>query len=255
MGRPAGGPIPPPDTPAASAPYALGTVPSPGRVPGVCWPSTLGSDPLIPLPMSLPRPRTALVACAAGVALALPAAALGAQEAPPPPPAQRNAIATNFIGIPFGLFSLEYERATAFPGLTVGVGGSYYSGDLDDDDDPADGDDGRESWAEAKVMYYPGERVFRGFAIGITGGVHSSRGYTCEGRGPLGGCISPARLRTQAGPTLGVLVNYDWLIGRQDRFRVGLGVGAKRVLRQVSESRDVLEQIYPDGRFVIGFTF
>lgn len=202
--------------------------------------------------MSLSRPLSTLVACAAAAAVALPPAALAAQESSPLP-AQRNALATNFIGIPFGLFSLEYERATSFPGLAFGIGGSYFSGDLDDEDG-AGGDDDRESWAEAKVMYYPGERAFRGFAVGITGGVHSARGYGCERSDAFGGCSVPS-LRTQSSPTLGVLVNYDWLLGRQDRFRVGVGIGAKRVLKNVTEYRDPLSQVYPDGRFVIGFTF
>jgi hypothetical protein len=204
--------------------------------------------------MPLSRPLYTL-AVGAAAALAAPAAALRAQAAPPPPPAQRNAIATNFIGIPFGLFSFEYERASSFPGLSVGIGGSHFTGDLDDGDGEFDSDDDRESWAEVKVMYYPGERAFRGFAVGITGGVHAARGYSCDASGPFGGCVVAGAVRTQSSPTLGVLVNYDWLIGRQDRFRVGTGVGAKRVLKDVNANRDVLSQVYPDGRFIIGFTF
>jgi hypothetical protein len=49
-------------------------------------------------------------------------------------------------------------------------------------------------------------------------------------------------------------VSYDWLLGRQEKFRVGIGAGAKRVLRDVNDGSP-LEQVYPDGRFVIGVAF
>ena len=204
--------------------------------------------------MPLPRPQLRRAAFAtACITLTVSAAPLGAQDVPPAPPVpQRNSMATNFIGIPFGFFSLEYERAAALPGLTIGVGGSHFAGDLEDDEDF--GGEGRNSWAEVKALYYPGERPFRGFSIGLTAGVHAARGFTCDGTDPFGGCSQPAVVRTQSSPTLGVLANYDWLIGRRERFRVGTGIGAKRVLRNVRGDRDVLDQVYPDGRFVVGLT-
>lgn len=171
--------------------------------------------------------------------IALTAAPLAAQE---PTRLPLQSIAVNPLAIPFGVFSAEYEVALPSPGFTLGVGGTYFSRDGD-----------RESWAEVKGMYYPNETGFRGFSVGLTGGVHSSgrRVSRCDFNVP---CVDSRR--SQTAPTLGVLASYDWLLGRQQRFRVGLGVGAKRVLRDVDDSRaDVLEQVYPDGRFVIGFVF
>jgi hypothetical protein len=187
--------------------------------------------------MPLPRWLSALGACA--VAGSLAATALGAQTAAPSVEIGpwRQAIAVNAIALPFGLFSAEYEAALASPGFTVGLGGSWLTA----------GDD-RHSWIEAKGLYYPGERPFRGFSVGLTAGVHSARNNVCGF-----GCSNQQR-RSQTAPTAGVLVNHDWLLGRQERFRVGLGVGAKRVLRDV-RSADPLEQVYPDGRFVIGVAF
>ncbi len=210
-------------------------------------------------PLASRRLRPAVAALAAAAALLAHAPTAGAQPAtpaPPPLPPFRNSVATNILGIPFGLFSFEYERALTLPGLTFGVGGSHYTGDIDDDDDEFEvsGED-RNTWAEAKLHYYPSERAFRGFAIGLTAGVHSARGIACQD-GVFDGCGRlPQVRRTQTGATIGVLANYDRIIGSRERFRVGLGVGAKRVLRNVRESRDVLEQVYPDGRFVVGFTF
>ena len=205
-------------------------------------------------------PRSTLVGAAfVACTLLAHAPALGAQEAArptpaqPAPPPQRNSIAGNLLGIPFGLFSLEYERALTVPGLTVGLGGSHFAGDLEDDDDTGGSD--RNSWLAGKLHYYPSERAFRGFSVGLTAGVHSTRGDACDFDDVFGGCRGArAERRTQTGATLGVLVNYDRIVGSRERVRVGLGLGAKRVLRDVRD-RDVLQQVYPDGRFVVGFTF
>lgn len=202
-----------------------------------------------------PFARRRAAAAALAAALLAPASSLEAQGgAPPPPPlpTHRNSLATNILGIPFGLFSLEYERATAVPGLTVGLGGSHFTGDIEDDD--GSGDD-RNSWVSGKLHYYPSERAFRGFSIGLTAGVHSARGDACDFSDVFGNCAGPrAERRSQTGATLGVLANYDRIIGSRERFRLGIGVGAKRILRDVRD-RDVLDQVYPDGRFVVGLTF
>lgn len=192
--------------------------------------------------MPLPRRIVSLAACAAAGTLAT--APLGAQATPAAADIGpwRQAVAVNALALPFGLFSAEYEVALASPGFTIGLGGSWLT----------TGDD-RDSWISAKALYYPGERPFRSFSVGLTAGVHSARNDNGEGFCGINGCTAPVR-RTQTAPTAGVLVNYDWLLGRQERFRVGIGVGAKRVLRDV-DGFDPLEQVYPDGRFVIGVAF
>jgi hypothetical protein len=201
-----------------------------------------------------PSARAASSAYAAALLAIVPAA--GAQQAPPPQPVQRNALATSILGIPFGFFSLEYERATPLPGLTFGVGGSHFSGDLDDDDDSGDeADDDRNTWVQGKLLYYPSERAFRGFSVGLSAGFHAATGRACARTDAFGNCVTlPTERRTETSPTVGVLANYDRIIGSRERFRVGLGVGARRVVRDVRR-RDVLEQVYPDGRFVVGLTF
>lgn len=175
----------------------------------------------------------------AALALSVPAVA-GAQAPAPSPLLPQHSIATNPLAIPFGVFSFEYEVALPAPGFTLGVGGTHFSDDGD-----------RDSWAELKGLYYPGEMPFRGFSVGLTAGVHSARRNT-SGCDFLGQCGSARR--TQTAPTLGVLASYDWLLGRAERFRVGVGVGAKRILTDV-KGNDPLEQVWPDGRFVIGLVF
>lgn len=161
-----------------------------------------------------------------------------AQSGPPPIQPFRQSFAVNPLAIPFGVFSAEYEAALGSPGFTFGVGGTYWTDDGD-----------RDSWVEAKALYYPNETAFRGFSIGLTGGVHSARNSSCDDFG-----MNCGVKRSQSAPTLGVLAGYDWVLGRAQRFRVGLGAGAKRVLKDV-DSRDPLWQVYPDGRFVIGVVF
>jgi hypothetical protein len=165
----------------------------------------------------------------------------GAQSGPPPVQPFTQSFAVNPLAIPFGLFSAEYEAALPTPGFTIGIGGSYFADNGD-----------RDSWVEAKALYYPNETAFRGFSVGLSAGVHSARNV--PGCGGLFGDNCGTERRSQSAPTLGVLASYDWLLGRAQRFRVGLGVGAKRVLKDV-KSTDPLEQVYPDGRFVIGVVF
>ena len=194
--------------------------------------------------MPLVRP---LLGGVAALLLAAPLAPAAAQ-APALRAAPSQSIGINALALPFGLFSAEYEVALPTPGFAFGVGGSWLTTDLDDDGGGAD----RDSWIEAKGLYYPGETPFRGFSIGLSVGVHSARndnGDVCS----FNGCVQ-APTRTQTAPTAGVLVSYDWLLGRAQRFRVGTGVGAKRILRDVRRN-DPLEQVYPDGRFIIGVAF
>jgi len=194
--------------------------------------------------MTLTRRILAAVAAAAAVLAAAPQGARAQARTPaagtPPAFGPLQSIAVNPLAIPFGLFSFEYEASLPTPGFTLGAGGSYWSNDGD-----------RDSWIEAKAMYYPNETQFRGFSIGLTAGVHSARNSGCNDL--FGSCGGTDR-HTQTAPTLGVIGSYDWLLGRAERFRVGLGVGAKRVLKDV-DSHDPLSQVYPDGRFVIGVVF
>ena len=188
--------------------------------------------------------RSLAVLAAAVVGLPFLSAAQPAAPAPAPLLPQQS-VAVNPLAIPFGLFSGEYEAALPTPGFTLGIGGSYYADNGD-----------RDSWIEAKALYYPSETPFRGFSVGLSAGIQSARNSPNCG-GFLDSCSNSqaaATRRSQTAPTLGVIVSYDWLIGRQERFRIGLGAGAKRVLKDVG-SNDPLEQVYPDGRFVIGLVF
>ena len=163
--------------------------------------------------------------------------------------------AINPIALPFGLFSAEYERV-AGSGFTVGVGGSYFDGAALDDEDDGD-DDARSAWFEGKVLYYPNEVAFRGFSAGLTLGYVNERRSVYDGvvYGPTGEITTrPEGSVSEGAATLGVLLDYNWLLGRRRRFVVGTGIGARRVLKDV-EPGSPLSQVYPDGRLVLGLAF
>ena len=179
---------------------------------------------------------------AALLALALSAAPTAAQAplppAPPPPLPWLQTVSINPVGIVGGIFSAEYEVALPAPGFTVAAGGSLIS--------DAFLVDRNQRWASARLMYYPNEVSLRGFAVGASLGLHSAS---------RGGDDDPATVRRRdTGLTVGLMGSYNWLVGRQQRLVFGAGAGLKRVLKNVGDDSP-LQQVYPDGRVLIGFAF
>ena len=173
---------------------------------------------------------SAAVLLALILAAAAPAGAQAAAPAETPRKPPHLAVATNPIAIPFGVFTLDVESATRAPGFTVGVGGTWMTEDED------------KAWGDVRVMYFPAETPLRGFAIGLT------TGFVAEQQD-----VDNVR-DTESAATLGVRMDYDWLVGARKRMLVGIGLGAKRVLRDVDD-RSALDQAYGEGRFIIGLTF
>lgn len=202
----------------------------------------------------MPRLPCRLVAAAALLAAPITTAAAQRTDSASTPRYEQT-LSVNPIALPFGLFSTEYERVVS-SGLTIGIGGSYLVHDAVDEDEFA-AEDGRDAWGEVKALYYPGEVPLRGFAVGLTVGYHSARDVRSEpsfddasGRYVDGN----VRETTEGAATFGVLLDYNWLIGRRKRFLVGTGIGARRVLKDV-DSSSPLAQVYPDGRLQIGLAF
>jgi hypothetical protein len=177
------------------------------------------------------------VLCTAG-----PAAA----QTPPPlriPIPYRSYVAINPLGIPFDIGSIEIESGIA-QGVTLGGIASYTS--LDDD---------RYTTFDAKVRYYPGEVVLRGFSLGASAGYTHFTTTTC-----CAGNNTSERVSLDF-PTVGLLLDYNWMLGATRRFVLGTGVGAKRVLAS-PESRTrgsfgqtIIDRAYMTGRFVVGIAF
>lgn len=148
----------------------------------------------------------------------------------------RTYVAVNPLGIPFNIASAELESAVA-SGITLGGAASYTAIRHD-----------RYTTFDAKLRYYPSEVVLQGFSIGAS--VGHSRFSTLVGS--LTGDIRSALDYN----TIGLLVDYNALLGARKRFVLGTGLGAKRILGN-DDGRDRLGLTNPllTVRFVVGLAF
>jgi hypothetical protein len=148
----------------------------------------------------------------------------------------RTYVAVNPLGIPFNIAAAEIESAVA-SGITLGGAASYTVLSHD-----------RYTTFDAKFRYYPSEVVLQGFSLGAS--VGHSRFSTLVGS-PTGDLRSGIDYNT-----IGLLVDYNALLGARRRFIVGTGVGAKRVLGN-ADDRDRLGLSDPllTVRFVVGLAF
>ncbi|MFI5229042.1 MAG: hypothetical protein ACHQWU_08235 [Gemmatimonadales bacterium] len=148
----------------------------------------------------------------------------------------RTYIGINPLGVPFDIGSAEVESAVA-PGITLGGLASY-----------TDVEGHRWLTFDAKVRYYPGEVVLRGFSIGLSAG--SLRYSTRDDSAGV-----PMR-RVLTAPTIGVIADYNWMLGTERRFVVGTGLGAKRILASEDERNRVgADRAYLTARFIVGLAF
>ena len=168
-----------------------------------------------------------------GLTVMIGARAARAQTgAPLIPIPNRTYVALNPLGIPFDVASFEVVSAVA-TGITIGGVASYT--DVKDD---------RYTTFEGKVRFYPGEVVLQGFSVGLTAG---SLRYST----PVNGTRE-----TLSAPTIGIVTDYNWMLGPLHRFVVGTGLGAKRILASAdARSRVNLDQAYLTVRGVVGFAF
>ena len=187
--------------------------------------------------MQHPLVRLALASCFA----AAPVAATMGQAVPQSPATSQPAAASrsrvfavNPLGIPFETVSVEFENAIT-GAFTLAGNFSYFSID----------DFTRTSF-EVKGRLYPNELAPRGFAVALgLGGANTRENIELE----------TGRTRVdKTHPSIGVYVDYNWLLGRNDRFFVGTGIGAKRILGDADEFDDA-PFVYGTARFMIGVAF
>jgi hypothetical protein len=140
----------------------------------------------------------------------------------------------NPLGLPANVFTLELENAVT-SGISLGAVGSYI-----------DFNHSRFTTADVKVRYYPSEVVLRGFAIGVSAGVTRYSNVVGDS----------AVRQSLSAPTAGILLDYNWLLGRSERFLVGTGIGAKRILASESERRRAhVDYATVTTRLILGFAF
>lgn len=177
----------------------------------------------------MPLTRAAVVALA--LTLALPAG-LRAQETAP----KNQVLSINPLVLIFGGVSGEYERRVG-AGTAVALGLSYYT--FDDADYLS---------VEGKYRFYPSGEALRGFSVAGTGGFsHVGDDSACEGI--FDDCTDSGNALT-----VGVELNYQWLLGRERNFAVTLGGGAKRLFFLGDEVEDASVGV-PTLRLSIGYAF
>jgi hypothetical protein len=159
------------------------------------------------------------------------ATVLSAQDTSRVAPRQwRNVVSVNPLLIPVEYVSGEFERMVS--GLvSTGLGASYFGIG-----------DNLYATVEAKLRFYLNEEAPRGFSIGFAGGITR----VDDGDSFSGSAVTR--------PTIAVIADYNWLIGKGDRFVVGTGVGTKRILGVGDDDFDA-PIFYPTLRFQIGVRY
>jgi len=157
--------------------------------------------------------------------------------------AQANAVPHNVLSIQplnamFTVYSAEYERQTG-KAVTFGLGGTYWSAD-----DDAANDEVSYTSGDIKLRYYPSGAALMGFSFGATAGYTSVSAKT-------------AGLDESAGgPTFGILLEYQWLMGARRNFSVALGAGAKMIFANEDDiSSDTYTGRYPTARVSVGYAW
>lgn len=143
-----------------------------------------------------------------------------AQQAVRPP---QQAVSANPFGLLLELFNAEYERKVS-DSTTAGVGGSFFSKSGDDYVN-----------ADLFYRYYPSGTPLDGWAFGVKAGVTKV---------------------TDTGSFFGFGfdTNWSWLLGKNDNFYVGAGVGLKRLFGTSDEHFDL--KFIPTVRIInVGVAF
>jgi hypothetical protein len=147
---------------------------------------------------------------------------------------RKTAFAINPLGIPFEIVSVELESAV-HDAFTIAGNLSYFSPD-----------EFTRSSFEVKGRLYPNEEALSGFSVGFGLGGVNTRENVFSG--------NAVTKQDKTSPSIGVYVDYNWLLGKSNRFFVGTGVGAKRILGDRDDFDDA-PFVYGTARFLIGVAF
>jgi hypothetical protein len=137
-----------------------------------------------------------------------------------------NLISANPIGLLFEWYNGEFEHALSST-VSLAVSGSRF-----------DFDDANYTGIDGIARYYPSGRALRGFSFGLSAGFVNVDDDcdSCDDDG--------------SSATIGVRGDYVWILGRDQRFAVAAGIGAKRLLNDNLGTEGL-----PVGRLSIGYAW
>jgi len=162
-------------------------------------------------------------------------AAQGTPSAPVRIPSQTY-IAVNPLGVVGDIGTVELETGVV-QGVTLGGVASYI-----------DVEDLRMTTFDFKVRYYPAEVVLRDWSVGGTLGFTRISNLVDTPTGEARESLS--------APTIGIIVDKNWLTGRGQHFLIGTGVGAKRLLASKGDRDRVdFSRAIFTARLVLGYAF
>jgi len=138
------------------------------------------------------------------------------------------------------VYAGEIEQAVG-ANVSLGAGGTYWSPKFASQDLTYTSGD-------VKLRYYPQGRALEGFAFGMSAGYTTIKDKMDFGSGTTSE-------HTASGPTVGANIEYNWLLGSNNGFFFGLGVGVKRILAKSNDVSDDVQFGYPTARISIGTAF
>jgi hypothetical protein len=177
---------------------------------------------------------------AIAAATLIPFAASSAQvEAMPAPiSGPSNVLSLQPINAVFTMYSGEYERRTG-RSLSFGVGATHW-------DVGEDSDNLKYTSGDVKLRFYPQGTALHGFSFGGSVGYSSISATSFDA----------TTEESVSGPSFGILIEHQWLMGESRSFAVALGVGAKAVMVDEDEiSSDDFIARYPTIRISVGYAF
>lgn len=171
---------------------------------------------------------SAILMAAVPVAISLfPGEALAQRGAPMP----RQIIGINPLGIAGGLYTGEYELAVDGQ-MSIGFSASH-----------VDFDHTRFTSFDARWRLYL-DRVLEGVAFGLTAGVGKNTDESDIEEGATAGW----------GLTVGSNLDYQWILGADRRFALGVGTGFKRFVTRGGEGGNG-PKVWPTMRLTVGVAF
>lgn len=170
----------------------------------------------------------------------------GAAPVPDQPPPPRVLVGVSPVLLLLGSWAGDVEvrgARTSSWGL-----GLQYDGTGSILNDPGSGSD---LDASLKWRYYLAGRALDGPSIGVVGGFTR---YSRDRRDDADPTLPATRSRTV--PTLGLTVDQNWLVGRDQRVVLGLGAGVKRRYdRDASDLYDPFRRMRYTVRFLVGYAW